>query len=58
MTTKTTQDRVQLEGRLDLACKAFNNHEFRSQRAAAHAFNVSKDTLLRRLRGIGPQQKS
>jgi hypothetical protein len=40
------------EGRLELALKALQAHEFRSQRAAARAFNVKHQKLSNRARGV------
>lgn len=46
------------EGRLELALQAFKKHQFKSLRAAALAFDVSQDTLRRRLRGTPAQRGS
>jgi hypothetical protein len=40
------------EGRLQLALQAFNSSQFRSHRAAATAFNVKRQALDKRARGI------
>ena len=39
------------EGATELALKAFQSGQFRSQRAAADAFNVRPKTLNRRVQG-------
>jgi hypothetical protein len=40
------------EDRIKLTLEALNAYEFRSQRAAAHAFNVKHQTLSNRARGV------
>jgi hypothetical protein len=41
-----------LEGAVELALKAFQSGQFRSQKAAANAFNVRPRTLNRHVHGI------
>ena len=56
MSTKRTRNHSDYEGRLALAIKAYKNNDFKSYRAAAAAYNVCKDILLRWLRGGGSYQ--
>jgi hypothetical protein len=46
------------EGRLELAIQAFQKGHYKTPTAAAIAFDVSKDTLIRRLHGIPSQRDS
>jgi hypothetical protein len=43
---------LQHEGRLQLALQAYNSGQFRSYRAAAHAYNVKQQALSQRAKGI------
>ena len=52
------QDRIRINGRLELAIAAYNNAKFKSIRAAAKAFDANLLTLSRRLRGAGPTSES
>ena len=58
MSTKSTENAIQREGRLVLAIDAYNKGQFRSVRATAAAFHVSAKTLQRRLRGSGTHQSA
>lgn len=48
----------QKEARLDLAIQAYKQGQFKTPTAAAKAFDVSRNTILRRLRGTPAQQGS
>jgi hypothetical protein len=43
---------LQHKGRLQLALQAYNSGQFRSHRAAAHAYNVKQQVLSQRAKGI------
>ena len=52
------QNRVRINGRLELAIVAYNNTEFKSIRATTKAFDVDYSTLSRQLRGADPASES
>jgi hypothetical protein len=51
-------DILSKEDRLELAIQGYERGQFKSATAAAKAFDVSKDTLLRRLRGVHQKRGS
>jgi hypothetical protein len=58
MATPQQQEAVFREGRLQLANQAYNTSQIQSNRAAAEAYDVKKDTLKRRRNGVLPQRGS
>jgi len=51
MSTPQSNQNTSKEGRILLAIRAFQNSQFSSIRAAAHAYNVSRSTLTTHLQG-------
>ena len=56
MSTKRTKNYSDYKEKLALAIKAYKNNDFKNYQAAAAAYNVCKNILLRRLRGGGSYQ--
>jgi hypothetical protein len=55
MQPQQRQEAVHQEGRLDLAGQAYTQGEFETPTSASKAFDVPRNTLKRRLNGIGPR---
>jgi Tc5 transposase DNA-binding domain/helix-turn-helix, Psq domain len=49
---------VQTEGRLQLACQAYQKGQFRSIRGAVTAYDVPRTTLTRRVQGVPARRDS
>ena len=48
-------EKLQKEGRLELAVQAIQKKQIKSHRRAAKLYNISERTLKRRIEGVAPQ---
>ncbi len=58
MATDTRKESLYRAGRLELAIQAYQRGQFETPSAAAKAFDVPRNTLLRRLAGVPPKRGS
>ena len=58
MATDTRKESLYRAGRLELAIQAYQRGQFETPSAAAKAFDVPRNTLLRRLTGVPPKRGS